>query len=501
MTLRVGNRRGRAPSSRSGIETDRHYSRGVPVFVQRRHLRVIAILAAALLVLAGCASSGQVVDVAAESNSADGEVDNTAQADTTALGANTAQPNEAADPGDIASADSAAPSSVAPAETASTTSTSSSTPTSSTELTRPPSTPSTTTIAEVTTQQEPTELTCIADVPLDVQIGQLLFPVMTQDEFGRAATLGSEGHLGGVVVLGSPDAGIGADIAAMQNQSALGPMIVAVDEEGGRVQRVEGLVGTQPSARQVAQNDDLETARRRAADHAVALGELGFTMNLAPVVDLDTGIFIGDRSYGSDPDVVSQYALSVADGILDGGLTPVLKHFPGHGAGTDSHTGLPTIPSLQVLEGQDLVPFERAIARGDLPIMIGHLVVPGLTDGRPATLSSAAVDGLLRGDLGFDGLVMTDALNMDAIAATTTNAEAAELALAAGVDLIMLGSLNAVEGTISHVTEAVESGRIPEEQISSSFLRVMEERGLEVCTLPTDFQPAIGCETGAEACR
>ena len=324
---------------------------------------------------------------------------------------------------------------------------------------------------------------------------------MTQDEFGRAAGLASTGHLGGVVVLGSPDAGIGGDIEAMQNQSLLGPMIVAVDEEGGRVQRVDGLVGSQPSARQVAENDDVATARRRAADHAVALGELGFTMNLAPVVDLDTGIFIGDRSYGSDPDVVSQYALSVADGILDGGLTPVLKHFPGHGAGTDSHTGLPTIPSVDLLVGQDLVPFERGIARGDLPIMIGHLVVPGLTDGRPATLSSAAVDGLLRGDLGFDGLVMTDALNMDAIAATTTNAEAAELALAAGVDLIMLGSLNAVEGTISHVSEAVEAGRIPEEQISGSFLRVMEERGLEVCTLPEDFRPAIGCETGAVACR
>ena len=251
----------------------------------------------------------------------------------------------------------------------------------------------------------------------------------------------------------------------------------------------------------IRDSDTTADARQRAADHAVALGNLGFTMNLAPVVDLDTGVFVGDRSYGSDPEIVSQYALSVAEGILDGGLTPVIKHFPGHGAGTDSHTGLPTIPPVDELRATDLVPFERAIARGGLPIMIGHLVVPGLTDGRPATLSPAAVDGLLRNDLGFDGLVMTDALNMDAIAATTTNAEAAEQALAAGVDLIMLGSLNAVEGTVAHVVDAVNTGRLNQDQITNSFLRVINQRELDICAFPQDFLQAIGCETDSPACR
>jgi len=124
-----------------------------------------------------------------------------------------------------------------------------------------------------------------------------------------------------------------------------------------------------------------------------------------------------------------------------------------------------------------------------------------LTDGRPATLSPAAVDGLLRTELGFDGLVMTDALNMAAIAATTTNAEAAEQALAAGVDLIMLGSLNAVEGTVTHVLEAVANGRLSQDQITDSFVRVMDQRDIDVCGFPQEFLAAIGCETDSPACR
>ena len=470
---------------RLGAHVVRQYSSDVPISLCNRVWRALCTLVVLAFVAVACSSTGDLI--------AADEAESTA---TSAVLAATADSNEAP---------SQVPTTVAPAVT--TTSDSSAlnaeaTTDEPTELAEPTPTTTTSTVAETTTTElVRTGLQCAADIPLDVQIGQLLFPIMTQGEFPASEELAARGHLGGIVVLGSPNAGIGADIAALQQASALGPLIVAVDEEGGRVQRVDHLVGAQPSARDIAANETPTTARQRAADHAVALGELGFTMNLAPVVDLDTGVFVGDRSYGADPEVVSDYALNVAEGILDGGLTPVIKHFPGHGAGTDSHTGLPTIPPVDALRGQDLVPFERAIARGGLPIMIGHLVVPGLTDGRPATLSPAAVDGLLRQDLGFDGLVMTDALNMDAIAATTTNAEAAEQAIAAGVDLVMLGSINAVEGTVAHLLDAVSSGRLDEGQITSSFVRVMAERELEICSFPQDLLPAIGCETDTPACR
>ncbi len=366
-------------------------------------------------------------------------------------------------------------------------------------------TPTTTTTVAATTTAAPivrSALECATDIPLDVRIGQLMFPVLTQSELRDAQSLATRGRLGGVVVLGSPGASIKDDIARLQASSLVGPMVVAVDEEGGRVQRLEAVVGRQPSAREVASSETPAEARVRARDHALALGELGFTMNLAPVVDLDTGSFIGDRSYGSDPIAVTEYALEVADGILDGGLSPVLKHFPGHGPGADSHLGLPTLPELAELRETDLVPFERGAARGDLPIMIGHLVVPGLTDGQPATLSRAAVTGLLREELGFDGLVMTDAFNMEAIAATTTNADAAELAIGAGVDLVMLGTVREVDQVVDQLVDAVTSGRISDELVTTAFLRVMKHRGLELCTLPEHLRPAIGCEPeSVSACR
>ena len=358
----------------------------------------------------------------------------------------------------------------------------------------------TTTTIPPTTTSLPTAAECAADVPLDIRVGQLMFPLAVQSELAVAGELASAGHLGGIVLIGNPSAAITNDIAAMQALSLVGPMIVAVDEEGGRVQRLDALTSTLPSARSVAAESTLDEARELARDHATAIGELGFTMNLAPVADLDNGVFIGNRSFGADPSTVTDYAFATADGIVEAGLTPVIKHFPGHGRGTDSHTGLPTLPELEVLRADDLVPFVRAIERDDLPIMIGHLVVPGLTNGKPATLSAEAIDGLLRDELGFDGLVMTDAFNMDAISATTSNPDAAEQALAAGVDLVMLGGLGEVEATVAQVVDAVEAGRLDEASITESFLRVLDTRDLNMCAFPEDLRPKIGCERAVGAC-
>lgn len=364
-------------------------------------------------------------------------------------------------------------------------------------------TPETTSLATTTTTTTvviPTAQDCASEVALEVRLGQLIFPVVVQAEFEAAAVLAERGLLGGVVVLGSPNASISDDIADLQSRAMVSPAIVAVDEEGGRVQRLDSLVGAIPSARSVGQDLSIAEARSLAADHAERIGNLGFTMNLAPVVDLDNGVFIRDRSFGSDKEMVVEYAFATADGILAAGLTPVVKHFPGHGRGEDSHTGLPTLPDIDVLRDDDLVPFVRAIDRGDLPIMVGHLVVPGLTEGKPATLSPEAIDGLLRTELGFDGLVMTDAFNMDAISATTNNADAAEQALIAGVDLVMLGSLSQTEAVVEQLLEAVNSGRLSEESVNMSFLRVLEQRGIAICDLPEGLQPAIGCQPDVGAC-
>ncbi len=320
-------------------------------------------------------------------------------------------------------------------------------------------------------------------------MGQLMFPVLVQSEMAAAADLAEQGLLGGVVVLGEPAASIADEISEYQARSLLGDGIIAVDEEGGRVQRLAGLTSSLPSAREVGSTLTLEQAHQLAEDHALAIGELGFTMNLAPVVDLDNGGFIGDRAFGEDPDVVTEYAFASAEGIIDAGLDPVIKHFPGHGRGIDSHTGLPTIPGVEVLRESDLVPFMAAAERDDLPIMVGHLIVEGLTGDLPASISPDAIDGLLRQELGFDGLVMTDAFNMDAIAATLNNAEATELSLGAGVDLIMLGSLSATVPTVDFVVAAVEQGRLNETTINESVLRVFRTRDIDACAVSQLSEP------------
>ena len=418
----------------------------------------LTILTVISLLAASCGSSTDVADATAGAD-AIGELESDPAVEDAAPG----------DDNDDAEGEEPA---VAPAPT--TTSTSSTTTTTST------------TTSTTTTTLAPSPVDCAAQVPLEQRVGQLMFPVMVQSEFEAASELAAAGLLGGVVVLGAPDLSIPDDIAAYQERSLYGPGIIAVDEEGGRVQRLDQLTSSLPSAETVAATLTLAEAQQLAEDHARAIGELGFTMNLAPVVDIDNGGFITDRAFSSDAEVVTDYAFATADGILAAGLDPVVKHFPGHGRGIDSHTGLPTIPNVDVLLESDLVPFVEAIERGDLPIMVGHLVVEGLTGDEPASISAEAIDGLLRTELGFDGLVMTDALNMDAISTTLNNAEAAEQSLAAGVDLIMLGSVADTNLTIEGVLDAVENGRITEQSISESFARVMSTRGIDPCALTSD---------------
>ncbi len=329
----------------------------------------------------------------------------------------------------------------------------------------------------------PTERECARAIPIEQRLGQLMFPLVTQLEFPKATELTSLGMLGGVVVLGSPTAAISDAIASFQQRSLLGPGIVAVDEEGGRVQRLSNLTSRVPSAKKVALTLGADQARQLAARHAKAIGELGFTMNLAPVADLNFSNAIGDRSFGGDAHVVSTYAIATAEGILDAGLVPVLKHFPGHGRGSDSHYGLPVIPAVKILREGDLVPFMKASKRKDIPIMVGHLVVEGLTNGQPASLSRAAVEGLLRKRLGFQGLVITDAFNMDAISATLDDAEAAARSLEAGVDLVMLSALEDTTPAINRALAYLANGRLSESSINDSFLRVMHTRKIDVCAI------------------
>ncbi len=340
---------------------------------------------------------------------------------------------------------------------------------------------STTTTTTTTLPVGPTAAECVAELPVGLRVGQVLLPLATQADLAVVADLAGRGLVAGVVVVGPVGDGFAAAVAAVQAVSATGPVVVAVDEEGGRVQRFEAVLGSMPSAAEMSVLP-VDEVRALATARAEALAALGVTVNLAPVLDVGAAPGIGDRSFSDDPEVVSTHGIAFAEGLLAGGLVPVVKHFPGHGrANADSHDELATTPPLDELWEVDLLPF--VLMPDGAAVMVGHLVVPGLTDGVPATLSPVAVTGLLRDDLGFDGVVVTDDLAMGAVGDLVDVATAARLSLIAGADLLMIGGLANVVPAAWSLMKALDDGSLDERWLDEAVERVLALRGVDPCTL------------------
>ena len=353
--------------------------------------------------------------------------------------------------------------------------------TTSTATASPTSPPSTTT----TTSRPPgpTAIECVGELPIGLRVGQVLIPVVDQAGLAVVADLAGRGLVAGAVVIGSPGDGFPAAVAAVQEASATGPVVIAVDEEGGTVQRFGSLLGRLPSAAEMGAMS-IGDVRELATERAIAIAALGVTVNLAPVLDVGSGPGIGTRSFSDDPMAVSTHGLAFAEGMLDGGLVPVAKHFPGHGrANADSHDEVATTPPLDELRRVDLLPF--GVLPNGAAVMVGHLVVPGLTDGLPASLSAAAVTGILRDELGFDGVVITDDLAMGAVAQMIDVPTAARLALIAGADLLMVGGHENVVPSAWSLMAALDDGSLDERWLDEAVERVLAMRGVDPCTLVT----------------
>jgi beta-N-acetylhexosaminidase len=259
------------------------------------------------------------------------------------------------------------------------------------------------------------------------------------------------------------------------------PMEIAVDEEPGRIARLAGIIPGSLSARGLGLEvpDDIRSlAQRIGAD----LGSLGVTTDLAPVLDVTSApanSIIGDRSFGGDPGVVNRAGVAFAQGLQASGITGVGKHFPGHGeSDVDSHQELPVVDAdLPTIASRDLPPFERAINAGLPAVMIGHLLIPALDRNLPASLSPAAIS-LLRGQLGFSGVAVTDGLEMSAIAARWDLPEASELALRAGVDqLLIWKDYPRIPEVLDHLTQAAQTNRLSIDRIREAFERVTRMKG------------------------
>lgn len=265
------------------------------------------------------------------------------------------------------------------------------------------------------------------------------------------------------------------------------PLMVTIDEEGGRVSRLKNLIGAVPPARTVAQTMTSNAFYNQSLARGKAMKDLGITADLAPDADVSdqaADSVIGDRSFSDDPNVVTDFAGSFIRAMHDAGLGAVMKHFPGHGHGSgDSHTGAVHTPPLAQLQNNDLVPFRNLIGSG-AAVMVGHLDVPGLTTPNvPASISPQAM-ALLRHGTGydaapFDGPIFTDDLGgMAAISARMNIEEAVAAALEAGADNALWTSSTAVPQVLDKLEQEVNSGRLPMAQVDASVLRMAKFKGI-----------------------
>jgi beta-N-acetylhexosaminidase len=301
-----------------------------------------------------------------------------------------------------------------------------------------------------------------------------------------------------------------------QLRAARSDVVIGIDEEGGDVTRLAHREGSPyPGNAALGLVDDVDLTRRVYRAIGTELADLGINLDIAPTVDVNTADdnpVIGTRSFGADPVRVAAHAAAAVTGLQEAGVAACAKHFPGHGATVaDSHLELPTVHApLDLLRARELPPFAASFTAGARAIMTAHIRVPALTQDAPVTFSRAALVGLLRDELGFTGVVITDALEMRG---STDHAggvpQAAVLALAAGCDLLCLGArvdAALVEATAAGIVAAVEDGRLPLSRLEeaaqrSAALPASTTRGSGSGFGPSFGEPGIGYPAARSAVR
>ncbi len=337
---------------------------------------------------------------------------------------------------------------------------------------------------EVRAEPEPVESTtttappdCAELLPPAAQAGQLLMVMVTSPQLAGDAL--AAGTVGGFGLKGRQSADVGDQVAEAIDGAPV-PPFVASDEEGGTVQRLALAIDDLPSASELAEGTPSE-AGELFSEYASAMAALGFNMNFGPVVDVGSGSDLGTRSFGDDPSTVASFTDVIISAQEGAGIASIVKHWPGIGGGsTDPHLALADGDPIEELRAEDLVAFDRAFAAGASGVMVAHVVIPGLTaEDEPASLSRAAITDELRGRQGFDGLVVTDSLGMGAIVETTSQDEAAELAILAGADIALVSGADVVDQAHARLTEAITDERIPTDQVVASVRRVLSAKGIE----------------------
>ncbi|HEX9067907.1 MAG TPA: glycoside hydrolase family 3 N-terminal domain-containing protein [Ktedonobacterales bacterium] len=337
----------------------------------------------------------------------------------------------------------------------------------------------------VTTKQltpEEYAATIVSHMSLNDQLGQMMvMQFLGSYPSPDALRMVAEQGAGGVLYFGfniSSAAQVTESTHQLQSAASI-PMLISVDQEGGPVNRFRGIVGELPSASSITSADE---ARARGAQDAVYLAKYGFNLDLAPVADVkDPAVYnvqFAGRTFGSDPTTVAQYAGAYLDGLQAGAITSCVKHFPGGftSSNTDPHTGLPTLlKSIADWRQSDVAPYRTLLAQHDVRmIMVSHEMIPAIDKTYPTSLSPAIIDGLLRNELGFQGVVMTDSLYMGALNARWSVAQAAVLAVHAGADMLIGPSSTQQMADIkTEMNRAIADGTLSSARIAQSAQRII----------------------------
>ena len=281
-------------------------------------------------------------------------------------------------------------------------------------------------------------------------------------------------------------------------------LVISIDEEGGDVTRLEAREGSSyPGNWALGVADDQGLTERVAAAIGAELRAVGVNLDLAPVADVNvnpSNPIVGVRSFGADPELVARHVGAFVTGLQSSGVAACAKHFPGHGDTVeDSHLALPTVERDDAAMAAALMPFLAAIEAGVRAVMTAHIRVAGL-DEAPATLSRELLTGVLRTELGFDGVVVSDALDMRAVSGTVGVEEGGVRSLGAGADALCLGHDLEPDAVHAAVVEAVSSGRLPEERLREAAARV---QGLtaEQRAPATERDPGLGLEAARRALK
>ncbi len=326
----------------------------------------------------------------------------------------------------------------------------------------------------------------VDNMNINEKIAQMMFIGLEGTSLSKEeAELIRTEQVGGVILLGGNIQNKNQLLQYIQsikkaNKNSHTPLMLGVDEEGGRVSRIPDEIANFPSNQYIGKYANDSLSHRIGELLAQKVQAFGFNVDFAPVLDIHNNPqnrVIGDRSFGSTPEKVSKLGIGTMEGIQSEGVIPVVKHFPGHGNTTkDSHISLPQVdkPIVEIKQ-EELIPFKQAIDEGAEMVMVAHILYSALDQKYPATLSERIITDLLRNEMGFEGVVITDDMSMGAITQNYGMEEAAVLSIRAGTDMFMLTSSG--DGNYDRVKkalkQAVKQGTIAEESLDKSVKRIL----------------------------